>query len=325
MPTISDSIDDSYESLPNNGILVNMVAGAMAGILEHTATYPFDLIKTRLQCLKKTCGSSNRGIISIFESVLKLEGYKGLYKGFTTMLIGAGPAHALYYSTYELNKSILNQKFSEIVPDFVIHGVAGSSATIAHDLMMTPIDVVKQRLQMSQSTYCGIGDCVKRVYVDEGIGAFFRSLSTRVLMNIPYHVINFTVYEHVKSTLNPANDYNARIHLVAGALSGGLAAFFTNPLDVCMTILNTQDKEVLNHIRAKNTCSFTDSCKKVTRSCENRYFIHGIRNSMCAIVEVGGYKSLFKGAGARVLSQAPSCALSWIVYEFFKFTMNGYY
>ena len=50
--------EDEYESLPASvGLKTYMIAGAMAGILEHCAVYPLDSVKTRMQSIlpQETC------------------------------------------------------------------------------------------------------------------------------------------------------------------------------------------------------------------------------------------------------------------------------
>lgn len=58
--------------------------------------------------------------------------------------------------------------------------VAGSIATIINDGVMTPSDVVKQRLQVANSPYRGMVDCILRVSREEGTAAFFKSYRTTV-------------------------------------------------------------------------------------------------------------------------------------------------
>jgi hypothetical protein len=53
--------------------------------------------------------------------------------------------------------------------------------------------------------------------------------------------IHFTLYENITRRLNPTGKYDPQTHVVAGALSGGLAAAATTPLDVIKTVLNTQE------------------------------------------------------------------------------------
>lgn len=56
------------------------------------------------------------------------------------------PAHALYFAVYEVSKEKLggNRPGHHLLAT----AVAGAVATVANDGIMTPIDVVKQRLQV---------------------------------------------------------------------------------------------------------------------------------------------------------------------------------
>lgn len=40
--------EDDYESLPNSTVAINMFAGAVAGITEHSVMYPLDSVKVFL-------------------------------------------------------------------------------------------------------------------------------------------------------------------------------------------------------------------------------------------------------------------------------------
>lgn len=60
---------------------------------------------------------------------------------------------------------------------------------------MNPVEVVKQRMQMMYSPYGGSLECVKCIYRNEGMPAFYRSYATQLAMNIPFQSIHFMTYE----------------------------------------------------------------------------------------------------------------------------------
>lgn len=107
---------------------------------------------------------------------------------------------------------------------------------------MTPIEVVKQRLQVHNSPYKGAVDCIRQTMAKEGVGAFYRSFTTQILMSIPFQITHLITYEVLKDSLNPDSGYNPSSHMIAGAGAGALAAAITNPFDVSKTLLNTQEQ-----------------------------------------------------------------------------------
>ncbi|CAM6096545.1 unnamed protein product [Calypogeia fissa] len=75
------------------------------------------------------------------------------------------------------------------------------SCTIASDAVLTPMDVVKQRLQVRQSPYSGVIDCVRTILREEGLKAFYVFYRTTVIMNIPFTAVHFASYEAAKTIL----------------------------------------------------------------------------------------------------------------------------
>ncbi|CAI5523590.1 unnamed protein product [Closterium sp. Naga37s-1] len=142
-------------------------------------------------------------------SILKTEGAAGLYRGIAAMGLGAGPAHAVYFAVYEAAKESLLRNSSSSgssvsdglgftsalgvsLPPAVAHATAGALATVASDAVLTPMDVVKQRLQLRRSPYAGVVDCCRKMLQEGGIHAFYRSYRIALVMNVPFTPVLIT-------------------------------------------------------------------------------------------------------------------------------------
>jgi solute carrier family 25 S-adenosylmethionine transporter 26 len=66
-----------------------LVAGAIAGTSVDTILFPLDTIKTRLQ--------SKQGF-------LKSGGFKNIYSGLSSAIMGSSPSAAFFFLTYETSK-----------------------------------------------------------------------------------------------------------------------------------------------------------------------------------------------------------------------------
>ncbi|KAF5744475.1 putative mitochondrial carrier protein [Tripterygium wilfordii] len=270
-----------------------MVAGSIAGSVEHIAMFPVDTVKTHMQALR-SCPIKSVGFRQAVRSIIQTDGPSALYRGIAAMGLGAGPAHAVYFSMYEICKEF----FSRGNPNNpAAHAISGVCATIASDAVFTPMDMVKQRLQLGNGMYKGVRDCVKTVLRDEGIGAFYASYRTTVLMNAPFTAVHFATYEAAKRGLmgispDSADDERLAVHATAGAAAGALAAVVTTPLDVVKTQLQ---------------CQGVCGCSRFKSS--------AIGDVIKTIVEKDGYRGLMRGWIPRMLFHAPAAAICWSTYE----------
>lgn len=98
---------------------------------------------------------------------------------------------------------------------------------------------------MYKSPYKSLLDCIASIYRTEGIRAFYRSYTTQLAMNVPFQSLHFVTYEFCQNVTNADRAYNPTAHMVSGAVAGGIAAALTTPLDVCKTLLNTQEGQVI--------------------------------------------------------------------------------
>ena len=76
------SVDPQDETLA-----LNMCAGIIAGAVSSAMCNPTDVLKVRLQA--QTTGSvlTNNGMLMNFKDIYRLEGWRGLYRVFTLLLI----------------------------------------------------------------------------------------------------------------------------------------------------------------------------------------------------------------------------------------------
>ncbi|KAI6239488.1 hypothetical protein M3Y99_00566600 [Aphelenchoides fujianensis] len=201
-----------------------------------------------------------------------------------------------------------------------IHGVA---SMIRREGWLKPLrGVVKQRMQMKFSPYGGSLECARCVYRTEGLTAFYRSYTTQLMMNVPFQAVHFVTYEFFQEArpslsflfysrvqiLNPRHQYDPKTHLIAGGIAGGLAAAITTPLDCVKTVLNTQQTPEI------------DGQNRILLKATKHY--RGIVDAVQSIHQERGLAGFTRGLQARVVYQVPATALSWSVYELFKFILT---
>lgn len=280
-----------------------MLAGALAGMTEHMAMYPIDTIKTRMQSYVALRDFANLGMLHTTRAIVAAEGLRALWRGVGAVALSAGPAHALYFATYEGVRTKLAPKS---VKDGLVHPVAtaaaGVCATIVGDGVMTPMDVVKQRMQLGATeTYTSVWECAKRVYLNHGMRAFYAGYGATLVMNVPFTAVYFSGYETAKKLIldwrdTDESEFSAASHCAAGALAGAMAAASTNPLDVVKTRLQTQGE-----IGARRYRGLADALRRIR-------------------VEEG-FSGLMSGVRPRVLFHMPAAAVCWTTYEFCKHVM----
>jgi solute carrier family 25 iron transporter 28/37 len=69
--------------------------------------YPVDAIKTRMQIVQPAPGAVYTSISNAISKISTTEGARSLWRGMTSVILGAGPAHAVYFGTYEFTKNYM--------------------------------------------------------------------------------------------------------------------------------------------------------------------------------------------------------------------------
>ncbi|KFP43019.1 Mitoferrin-1, partial [Chlamydotis macqueenii] len=268
-------------------------------------------LQTRMQSLQPDPKAQYRSVYEALKKIVLTEGFWRPLRGINVTMLGAGPAHAMYFACYEKMKKSLSETIqhggnshlandvSQLISLYLPVSVLPGAAL----LCVSPGPVVKQRMQMFNSPYKSVLACIRTVQKTEGFSAFYRSYTTQLTMNVPFQAIHFITYEFMQEQINPHREYNPRSHILSGAIAGAVAAAATTPLDVCKTLLNTQENMALSSVNISGHLS-------------------GMVNAFKTVYQLGGISGYFRGVQARVIYQMPSTAIAWSVYEFFKYFLT---
>lgn len=101
-----------------------------------------------------------------FNAMWKNEGVKGFFKGNGVNCIKIGPFSAIEFWVYSFYKDIFLKEKSFLGTVFT-GGLTGVTATI----FTYPLDLAKTFLsiQTSKARYNGVFDCIKQIYIAEGV------------------------------------------------------------------------------------------------------------------------------------------------------------
>jgi hypothetical protein len=105
----------TWSDLDSSSFLVNSTLYVLAVDL---LLYPSDLLATRLQADKFDQGPVR--IRRLLMDILRREGTRGLFRGFSVNVVGHFPGQFLYYSCYEYT----NERLRRLIPKDISPGLA---------------------------------------------------------------------------------------------------------------------------------------------------------------------------------------------------------
>jgi solute carrier family 25 aspartate/glutamate transporter 12/13 len=273
------------------------LVGSIAGAIGATFVYPIDLVKTRMQNQRKVLVGEllYRNSWDCFKKVLRNEGFTGLYRGLAPQLVGVAPEKAIKLTVNDLMRSIFKQPDGSIriTEEIAAGGCAGASQVI----FTNPLEIVKIRLQVQgEASRLHGTPKVGAVAVVRSLGlvGLYKGASACLLRDIPFSMIYFTAYSHLKKDCFHEGEGGKRLSplelVTAGALAGMPAAYLATPADVIKTRLQVE-----------------------ARTGQQTY--HGIVDAFRKILHEEGPKAFFKGGPARVFRSSPQFGVTLLSYE----------
>ncbi|MES1909681.1 MAG: hypothetical protein MHM6MM_002382 [Cercozoa sp. M6MM] len=213
--------------LVHSAAMRSFVAGGIAGSTVDAVLYPIDTIKSQLQARA---------------DVRKVAVGRHFYAGLVAAMAGSFPAAAAFWTGYHHGSQLVHQ--STQLSEGTRQALAPVVAAVAGDLVAcsvrVPFEVVKQQMQVGLHT--DTRTAVLSIMRAQGPRGFFAGLGSTVVREIPFDVIEFSLWEAAKRQWFAHYQESALPYQSAlmGAVSGGIAAAVTTPLDVVKTRLMTQ-------------------------------------------------------------------------------------
>ncbi|KAI8084217.1 mitochondrial carrier domain-containing protein [Gilbertella persicaria] len=275
--------------------------GSVAGAVGATAVYPIDLVKTRMQNQRsKVVGELlYKNSLDCFKKVIKNEGFAGLYRGLGPQLVGVAPEKAIKLTVNDFVRSQFTSRNNGEIK-FWQEMIAGGAAGASQVVFTNPLEIVKIRLQIQgeQLKHLAPGEVAPKrsaiwIVKHLGIVGLYKGVSACLLRDVPFSAIYFPAYAHLKKDLfKEGPDHKLKITelLMAGAIAGMPAAYFTTPADVIKTRLQVE-----------------------ARKGQTTY--NGIVDAARKIFREEGFKAFFKGGPARIFRSSPQFGVTLTVYE----------
>lgn len=203
--------------------LLRLGAGATAGIIAMSATYPMDMVRGRLTVQTDKSPYQYRGMFHALSTVLRQEGPRALYKGWLPSVIGVVPYVGLNFAVYESLKDwLIKTRPFGLVEDsdlsVTTRLACGAAAGTVGQTVAYPLDVIRRRMQMvgwkdaasivtgdgkgkAALEYTGMVDAFRKTVRHEGFGALYKGLVPNSVKVVPSIAIAFVSYEMVKDVL----------------------------------------------------------------------------------------------------------------------------
>lgn len=334
---VIDIDDPKYRTTP----LQQVLASCTGAVVTSLFVTPLDVVKIRLQAQSKNMtskcflycnglmdhicdcsGETNswsrmnkqmhfNGTMDAIYKISKVEGVSSLWSGLSPTLVLAIPATVVYFVTYEQLRLKLKDNYNKDRPEGTactqpiwIPLIAGGTARIFSVSLVSPLELIRTKMQSTKLTYYEIGEALKILVQQSGIRGLWKGVVATLMRDVPFSAIYWTGYENIKCFLNNGvpSFWNS---FIAGAISGGLAAAVTVPFDVVKT---HQQIEIGTRVIANQKQGPPVSTLSLVHKL---YLTHGL-------------KGLFAGLTPRLIKVAPACAIMIATFEHSKVVFNRY-
>ncbi|CAF0768277.1 unnamed protein product [Brachionus calyciflorus] len=297
---VSAKLAEETQIFQNRNIGIQMLEsgyrfflGSIAGAIGAFAVYPIDLVKTRMQNQRSKSYVGEvmyRNSWDCFKKVIRHEGVLGLYKGLTVQLIGVAPEKAIKLTVNDF----VRDKFMQYTGELPLYAeiIAGGMAGGCQVIFTNPMEIVKIRMQVAGEIQSQArSERTLKIVKELGFVGLYKGVRACLLRDIPFSMIYFPSYSHMKKTLSDENGHNSPMSLFyAGLIAGVPAAGLCTPADVIKTRIQVRERQGQTQYK-------------------------GVIDAMFKIYKEEGPRAFWKGTGARVFRSSPQFGVTLLSYE----------
>jgi len=233
----------------------------------------------------------------------------GIFTIFVFHRVMAIPGTVIYFTVYDQLRYRINARLNRTSQPLWVPMVSGAAARIFSAITISPLELVRTKMQSQRLSYLEIHQTVASLVKKEGIFALYRGLVPTILRDVPFSAIYWAGYELMKRQFNASLEPTFVQSFVSGAVAGSFAAILTLPFDVVKT---HRQIEIGQTLFTSIDSSTSQSGRKSTANI--------IRN----LYQQRGMKSLFAGLSPRLIKVAPACAIMISTYEWGKSFFRHY-
>jgi hypothetical protein len=159
---------------------------------------PAELVKIRCQAGLVADGGGSRAAVR--EIVASELGVGALWTGFAESFAYAQPADLVKFLAYDRLKRARAQSTGRAKVTLVEKTLLGALASASAQLVTTPLDVIKTRVQTNESK--DFVSAAKEISEGEGLAAFFSGVTPRLARSVVSGAVQFSSYELTKGLVN---------------------------------------------------------------------------------------------------------------------------
>ncbi|XP_060523808.1 probable mitochondrial glutathione transporter SLC25A40 isoform X2 [Cylas formicarius] len=250
------------------------------------------------------------GTLDAFIKIGRNEGITSLWSGLSPTLVLSVPATVCYFVTYDQLRLKLKSMYNEnnngevAKQPFWIPLVSGASARILSVTIVSPLELIRTKMQSQKLSYLEIGEALKVLLKTDGIKGLWKGIFPTLLRDVPFSAIYWMSYETIKSVWR-YDQPSFALSFFAGAISGSIAATVTVPFDVVKTHQQIEFGSTLFANNGKPSKSRTTS------------------TIFWDIYRTNGIRGLYAGLAPRLIKVSPACAIMISSFEYGKVFFNN--